>query len=63
MKWQWKKVKRLKDAYLAKMADAINENSVTPATTAADLDAGKTAFKTYCAAATSKQEPAKQCRS
>ena len=40
----------MKDAYLAKMADAINENSVTAATAAADLDAGKTAFKTYCAA-------------
>lgn len=41
---------KVKDAYLAKMADAINENSVTAATAAADLDAGKATFKTYCAA-------------
>lgn len=41
---------KVKDAYLAKMADAINENTVTEATAAADLDAGKTTFKTYCAA-------------
>jgi cytochrome c oxidase cbb3-type subunit 3 len=41
---------KVKDAYLAKMADAINENTVTASTAAADLDAGKTTFKTYCAA-------------
>ena len=41
---------KVKDAYLAKMADAINENTVTAATASADLDAGKATFKTYCAA-------------
>ena len=44
----WRRSK-VKDAYLAKMADAINENSVTPATTAADLD-GRKGLQTYCAA-------------
>ncbi|MBK8699331.1 MAG: c-type cytochrome [Saprospiraceae bacterium] len=41
---------KVKDAYLAKMADAINENNVTSLSAAADLDAGKEVFKTYCVA-------------
>lgn len=41
---------KVKDAYLAKMADAINENTVTVSDVAADLEAGKLTYKTYCVA-------------